>query len=119
MNTTIYDLDKLVSIKVVGKKQSANLIYKPFSKNKWNGDRLEGFYHKVHDYDYYYSMTEVEKSTTMYAENLILYYKPYVELRFVNNSTHVEHFNTDQEALLWAQNKAHECIKIQYIVNSE
>lgn len=106
----IYDLKKLVSVKIVDKRSSLDLFYREYipKKHWWNKERLEGFY------DSYTlicnedapPIPEIDLVNGKYdeikyiVENKVAYFKPYVKLSFINGDIQIINCDTYDEAKL-------------------
>lgn len=107
----IYNAKELVSVKIVDKRVSDGLsFYKLEPKKSWWGKALpEGFYdHFQHCFNksnaILYSKADLEngeyRSIIFTVENNIAYYRPYVQLNFVNADKKVITCQTYEEALI-------------------
>lgn len=112
MRKDIYNLEKLVSIKVVDKKRYNLLEYKPFKKGwiKFFDDEA-GFY-SAFDTSTPYSKEQLEtgryNDINFLIENNKVFYTPYIKLMFDGDVNFCIDFQTYQEALDYANNIAKE-----------
>lgn len=92
----IYNLDKLVCIKICDKTVNYEYVYKPFKKKFWNNQK-GGFYcDNYHISDD--TILEIIKDNNWLLLNNIIYHKPRVTLYFTNGTKTVRIFNTYKEA---------------------
>lgn len=98
----ILNLAQLVCVEVIDKKRCNHLDYKAFKKSFW-GNRKEGFY--TYGSDYPYTKEDVENGRYMesklFVEDNIVYFYPYVRLRFAGSIDKIRQFKTYDEALKW------------------
>lgn len=95
----IFNLDLLVEVKIVDRRESESIFYLPFKKRFW-GNRKEGFY-SLFDSDPI-SKEDLESGkfngTYYVIENNIVYVCPEVTLHFAGKRRITKVFDTYEEA---------------------
>lgn len=110
MKKTIFNLEAIVSIEIVDKKQDRHYKYHPYKNTFWEKTE-EGFYGSFLPF---ISIKEARSGnmpfdflfvSDMYNGNK-LFYKPYVQLNFCDGSGKCQTFNTYDEALNYGNEMA-------------
>ena len=116
MAEKIYNLDKVVSVKIYDKSL---YFYLDYVKPKTKGFFKHGGYFKhvfaVGDNKYYSEKDIISgkyNDTEYLVINNTVYEKPYVKITFVNNEKIIFVFNTYEDALEWGRGQANIAIHL-------
>jgi hypothetical protein len=126
---SIYNLDTVVSVKIVDKKKSPYFEFKPFKKSFF-GNTKEGFYDTLGFSDepmtresietgvYNKGANYIHNGAAYIIENNVVYYKPYVKVTLQSEEGFVRQFDTFDSALAYG-NKISETIKNRVVKNGD
>lgn len=114
----IFNLDLLVEIKIVDKRESESITFYPFKKSFW-GNRKGGFY-SLYDRDYPISKEDLESGeyngTYYIIENNIAYVCPEVTLYFAGKRKITKVFNTYEEALKFGMEQSNSIVGTKQLI---
>ncbi len=104
---TIFNLEDLTSIKIRDKRKNVRYAYvaEHISGILWWRTQIEAyFYEFVHDWHHEFPKSREDLLKAGYQVNddtHVVYYKPYVTLKFSNGEEYTKEFEVYQEALEW------------------
>jgi len=118
MKNEIYNLEKLVKIKIYDKEKVRGFRYGEFKKSFW-GNQKAGFYYTLTiGRPDYYSAEDLNNKKfnnyTCFVEDENVYYYPKVVLRFPEEIRYEKEFKTREEAEVWAEEIANKGIKFRF-----
>lgn len=123
MRKFIYNGETIIKIVVEDKKEYNHFEFLPFKKNLFSPNRKEGFY-IAYPWSYFegnkrYSKEEIENGKynkiILQVYGKTVYYRPSVTIYFAGNHELFKEFNSYEDAVKWANDKANICIKIRVI----
>jgi hypothetical protein len=120
MKQEIFNLDKLIKIRVSNRRMCFQLTYQPYNKKTfWFHGNDEGFYEFLNEKPYTAAELEsgVHNNTKYIVEDINVYYRPQVILFFGDNISYTKEFDTYDEALNYGNEIRLKCITNPLIVN--
>lgn len=120
MKQEIYNLDKLIKIRVSNRRKCYQLTYRPYTKGTfWYYGCAEGFYEFMNDKPYTVAELEsgVHNKTKYIVENNHVYYRPQVQLWFSDEISYTKVFDTYDEALNYGNEIKLKCISNPLIID--
>lgn len=113
----IFNLDALVKVEIMDKKQCTYFTYQPYKKY-WFWEQKEMFYMMFNDcYTPDYLREKGIEGIKFIVEGDKVFYRPEVTLTFAGKASVSKSFDTYQQALEWGKEQADKNISTQLVFN--